>query len=657
MLVLVALLHGAARAATRPSDGSDKWIRVDTAHLTLFSDASLDTTIEFGRRLESFRAILARLGPGLSPDSPLPTWVFIFKDDVAFTPYKHLLQGRDAAVPANVDGFFVQHDDGNYIGVDAAPSSTPWPVIYHEYFHFFLHNNFDDIPLWFNEGMAQCYSTFRIESKSIVIGGPITPMADWLRLQPLIPLTRLLAVTFDSPEYNDPGRSEIFYAQSWAMAHYLLWGGAASAEAGAGFLHGLKRGGGLDKALAPLTTAVDPDLERHVAEYVRKSRYTLSVLKRADLQFDDTSRSAPMERIEVLYRLGDFLVHIDPMRARDAAEHLREAIRIDPNHAPAHAGLGRALEAQRRYPEAHDEFEKAINLDPADPSLSLAYADALLRETLPAGPSMLRPDQNLPPGIARARELFEAVTRASPDDPRAWAGLGTTYLYDAVDSSPGIPALKRAFLLMPFRTDVAHNLAALYAENGQRDRAQELVERVLERSADPEMRAAGKTILFQADLAEVDALIRKGERNAATTRLRALLASAPSPASRSIAEQRLRSLEEVAAQSDARDRFKEAITKANAKEYDAAAEILERLLAATDDPQVVREAVDLLAQVRDVQSLGRAVELAGKGDYPKALSLLDGLIVGTKDPRVADKARELRARLQNAMAGPTAPPK
>ena len=35
--------------------------------------------------------------------------------------------------------------------MNATPDSSPWPVIYHEYFHFFLSNNFDDIPLWFGE--------------------------------------------------------------------------------------------------------------------------------------------------------------------------------------------------------------------------------------------------------------------------------------------------------------------------------------------------------------------------------------------------------------------------------------------------------------------------------------------------------------------------
>jgi hypothetical protein len=48
--------------------------------------------------------VLAHLGPDLSPDSPLPTWVFVFKNDLAFTPYKLLPAGPPRRMPANVDG-------------------------------------------------------------------------------------------------------------------------------------------------------------------------------------------------------------------------------------------------------------------------------------------------------------------------------------------------------------------------------------------------------------------------------------------------------------------------------------------------------------------------------------------------------------------------
>jgi len=633
-------------AALPPDDGSDVWIRVDTAHLTLFSDASEEATIEIGRRMEQFRAVLAHLGPDLSPDSPLPTWVFVFKDDLAFTPYKLLQKGRHAGMPANVDGFFVQEDDGNFIGVNATPDSSPWPVIYHEYFHFFLSNNFDDIPLWFNEGMAQCYATFRMESGAVVIGGRLESLAEWLRVHPLMPLARLQSITFDSPDYHEQGRQETFYAQSWAMVHYLLWGPARPAEGGAGFLHGLKRGTSLKDALAPLTTAGDPDLEQHVAAYIKKSRYSLSVMKHETVPYDPAARAAPLERAEQLYRLGDFLLHVETDRAREAQQHLEEAIRLDPRLAAAHADLGRILAGRRLHAEAQAEFEKAIALEPANQVLSLAYGYALIEQAMPSRVTEIRLGTSLPPEIARARELFQVATRTAPDVAEAWAGLGSTYLYDSGDLAPGIAALERAYRSMPTRIDIAHNLAELCAHAGQRARAQELIERVLDRSEDPEMRAAGKSILLRGDLAGVEALVAKGETAAAVARLRALRASPLSPQEKAIVEARLDNLEQFATRKGALDQYNAAVEKVNAKEYDAAAAILEKFQDSGGDPDLTAKAKELLAGVRDVQTVNRALALANGGDYARATAMLQKVARESKDPKIARQARDLAASVE-----------
>src|SRR3989442_325921 len=39
-----------------------------------------------------------------------------------------------------------------------------------------------------------------------------------------IPLKRLLAVQTGSPEYNEESKQGMFYAESWAMVHYLMLG-------------------------------------------------------------------------------------------------------------------------------------------------------------------------------------------------------------------------------------------------------------------------------------------------------------------------------------------------------------------------------------------------------------------------------------------------
>src|SRR5262245_53654297 len=76
-----------AEASPLP-DKSERWITIQTAHFTLFSNASEESTVEIGTELERFRAALTRLASGLEFNSPVPTYVYIFKHDASFHPYK-----------------------------------------------------------------------------------------------------------------------------------------------------------------------------------------------------------------------------------------------------------------------------------------------------------------------------------------------------------------------------------------------------------------------------------------------------------------------------------------------------------------------------------------------------------------------------------------
>jgi tetratricopeptide (TPR) repeat protein len=649
---LALLVAGDLRAMPLPEQ-SERWIRVDTAHLALFSNAPEGTTVEIGLRLEAFRAVLSRIGPDLRVDSPLPTSVYVFRDDLSFRPYKLRRQGLRDEPLANLAGFFVQHRDGNYAGVNATPPDDPWAVIYHEYFHFFLYNNFTDIPLWFSEGIAECYSTFRIDGGKAQIGGPIRRHAQWLKKHPLIPTRQLFAVGFDSPEYGEENRLGTFYAESWALVQYLLWGSDRRTEGGVRFLRDLRRGASLAEGIAPLVGPNDADLEERLTAYVKQGSFAHSKIQLGELSFDDTTRVTPLKRDEVLYRLGDFLLHSGGMRRADAERHFREAIRINPAHGPAHAGVGQILSQRKRYEEAHAAFEKAVELDPSNHFTSLAYAYALIGETFPPGAVRFVPEGNVSPALVRARELFQRTTRAAPEIAEAWAGLGATYVYDKGDLAPGIAALEKARQLLPSRIDIAINLAGLYARGGRRDRAQDLVDRVISGSNDPELRAAGKGLLFRADLAAADALLVNGDIDAGLTSLRALLGSAPSPELKGVVENRLREVEAHVSLSQQVVQLNEAVAKTNAREFDAAEKQLERLLSSRTDPQVTDPARRLLTQVREVKLLQQAVDLANKQDHARAAETLRRLLSQTKDPEMTRRAKDLLADVEAARQAET----
>ena len=187
---------------------ADKWTSARSKNFLFVGNATESQIRRVGRNLEEFRAGLALLFPAINQKSPLPITVVVFKDDGSFRPFKPLYQGK----PANVTGFFQSGTDANFIAL-SADIQTPH-VIYHEFVHS-LTRDIVQLPPWANEGLAEFYGQFEIESngKEMLLGRAMGEHIVTLRQQ-FLPLNQLLAVDRRSPFYNEQSKQGIFYAES-----------------------------------------------------------------------------------------------------------------------------------------------------------------------------------------------------------------------------------------------------------------------------------------------------------------------------------------------------------------------------------------------------------------------------------------------------------
>ncbi len=581
-------------AATPLPPENDTWVQVRTAHFVLFSNASESRTIEIGTSLERFRATLARLVSGLQLNSPLPTWIYVFKNDASFQPYKK----RVGLGPANVSGEFLSDRDGNFVGIDASPPTDPWTVVYHEYVHYVLNNNFTDIPLWFNEGIAECLSTFTAGAGQAEIGRPVDTHVRWLRAGRWIPIEDLFAIDEKSKDYNEGERQGTFYAESWALAHYLLWGRPGGKARGAGFLAQFPPRAGLEGALKPFLGPDWADLEARLVEYVRRGRFNDSLIDLADLRVDARAETAPMRRAEALSRLGDYLAHGQPERAGDAQAYYQEAIRIDASEAAAYSGLGFVRDLQKRHDDAAGYFEKAISLQPDDPLTLFLYAENIVERFTPSGKIVRRNAGDTPPELIRARDLYKKSIGLRPDVAEAYAGLGLTYVFDEGDLTAGIEALEKARLLLPSRLDVVINLVGLYARSGEVARARDLVDRVLARSGHPEELEAGRELLLESQLKTAQTLADKGDVDAALKILKDVMAGTRDAALQRTLGEQIAAVERTRERNRQIEIYNQAVTLANGRDYRKAVALLENLLTIADDPKLADSARQLLAKVR-----------------------------------------------------------
>jgi len=78
------------------------------------------------------------------------------------------------------------------------------------------------MPLWLNEGLAEFYQNTEIREEDVSLGEPSGENLQWLRENRLLPLATLFTVDVQSPYYHQENKGSIFYAESWALTHYLF---------------------------------------------------------------------------------------------------------------------------------------------------------------------------------------------------------------------------------------------------------------------------------------------------------------------------------------------------------------------------------------------------------------------------------------------------
>jgi tetratricopeptide (TPR) repeat protein len=444
--LILALFLVLASVPARALPRQEPWIELQTANFTLFSNAGESQARRVGADLERLRDALTKLSPGLTLNSPAPTYIFVFRNTASLQPYLRTYNGQ----PLSSAGYFLSHPLANYVAINGDRRGDEKGIVYHEYLHYVLRNNYADLPLWLHEGLAEYYSTFEVGRDEARIGLPIAAHVEWLRTHSLIPLSNLLAVDERSQEYNESSRRGVFYAESWALVHYLVSGNPERRRQAAEFLQLAQAGASPAKLFSQAFGADPAVLERELRTYVRSYAFSstrVPIRPEANLAME----ARPMTWADTLYRLGDLLANLGEEHRAAAAEHFRAALAAKPDHGPALSGLGFLEELANHPQEARAWYQKAARLAPDDFLVQYRYATSLLEE------------DSDPDALRQARVALSRAVRLRPDFGEAWAQLGYTYQSEDVLPAEAVQALETAHRLLPSRLEVAYNLALAYA--------------------------------------------------------------------------------------------------------------------------------------------------------------------------------------------------
>jgi predicted Zn-dependent protease len=462
----------------------DTWTRIHTKNFLLIGNANEKEIRQVAARLEQFREVFSRLFTTLNVNSPVPTTVIVFKNDDSYRPFKPNKQTA---------GYFQSGPDVNYITLKLEGQQDPFDIIFHEYTHLLIKNTKGDVPAWFSEGLAEYYSTFKItDDQKVVMGSPIESHIHLLRDNRMLPLRTLFQVDQKSPYYNERDKQSIFYAESWALVHYLILGkdGQRMTQMQK-FLELLSASVPVEQAFQQAFATSFESMEMELRGYIGRRRYpTLTGTFKSKLGYDTSMQSTTLTEAEVQAYLGDLLLHSN---RPESEAYLQRALAIDPDLAMANASMGLLRVREGKIKEARQMMERAVAANSQNYLVHYYYAYALSHEQNPDLESV----RGFAPEIAaRIRAQLKLAIQFRPDFTESHSLLAFVNLVTDSELDETLDLLKRTLVSFPGHNDLVYMLAQIYLRKEDFATARQLIHK-LSGDSDPEMRQRAERLSAQ----------------------------------------------------------------------------------------------------------------------------------------------------------------
>jgi tetratricopeptide (TPR) repeat protein len=355
MTVLVAGLVlanplGAGHAQNAPGVAvSRDWKRLRSQNFVAMGTGSSRSLQQGIERLEAFRTSLVSLFPRLDLSSPVPNQVIVLNSDRAFNAFAPF---DDKGKPqTNLAGYFMSGPDVNLFVINAGSGRT-FNTLFHEYTHFVLHRSIGGpIPDWVDEGLAEFYGAFEIDDrKRRALIGLITPRYGVLRDAVLLPVRKMITSEGAAEYMRDENDVQRFYAQSWALVHYLVIGHAGAREGQLNrYLAGLAAGKSSEGAFEDAFGVTPEKLQDELRAYLSGLTILAKAVPLPEGDLAGSVTTEPMFEWEALRLQGDLSRRLGRFAEADKALSAAQAA------APTNTDVLEALGALRSSQDRPDE--------------------------------------------------------------------------------------------------------------------------------------------------------------------------------------------------------------------------------------------------------------------------------------------------------------
>jgi tetratricopeptide (TPR) repeat protein len=321
------------------------------------------------------------------------------------------------------------------------------------------------VPAWVNEGLAEYYETFdsKDNGRIAIIGAPSAQHVQELQTT-IMPLGELMAVDHSSKIYNEGDRRGIFYAESWALVHYLLGNPKRAGQLSA-YLDRLSRGDAPATAFATAFKTDERTLQDELQDYLRRVSFPA-------VQFTFDSKTAPgsvrtstvLSEDDAQAYLAELLVATH--RDDEGRALAQTVVSRNPSSARALSVLGSLELSAGRLPGALPYLERSAALAPADGWILSLYGRGLIAQAnaLDGGEARMA-------AYGKARSVMVQAATLPPASATTLYLLGLSEIEPGADPAQAIAPLREAVRLAPARQYYALSLAEAFVQTRDYDGA------------------------------------------------------------------------------------------------------------------------------------------------------------------------------------------